>query len=83
VLKHLRHDILIFSWGPHIAARGFAWGQFYWLRGHVLVADHLEEVVDTVEPGTPLVICIYGVPMRVLLVGMEVSAGSDGETNIR
>jgi len=40
-LKHLGHDILIFSWGTHLAACGFARGRLYWLRGNVLVADHL------------------------------------------
>jgi hypothetical protein len=40
-------------------------------------------VVDTIEAGTPFVTRVYGVPMRVRLVGVEISAVSDGETDIR
>jgi hypothetical protein len=42
-----------------------------------------KEVVDAIEAGTPFVIRFYGVSMRVLLVGVEVSTVSDGETNKR
>jgi hypothetical protein len=40
-------------------------------------------VVDAIEAGTPFVIRFYGVSMRVLLVGVEVSTVSDVETQTR